>query len=171
MTNSVLLKTLALSHLREQPPVSNRCHCSKVRAFRCLPTWKSRRKSNNLSQIMIGSSGSRPREYYSWTGGVEAPQWTTPSPNRCLQNTQTQTWLESEPGIKESPDIRALDEFIERRIEEAKLQIHSQSILLATKVSDSPFWRNLECQFLRKFSTSTFNYYSRMSDPIQHIRH
>jgi len=54
----------------------------------------------------------------------------------ALQNTQTPTQSESEPEIKESSDIRVLDELIQRRIEEAKLQLHSRSVLSAAKVSD-----------------------------------
>jgi len=74
--------------------------------------------------------------------------------------------------MEESPNIRILDELIERRIKEAKLHLNSRSTLSATKVFDSPLSKEiLECEFSKKFSTSTFDYYSRMSDPIQHIRH
>ena len=46
--------------------------------------------------------------------------------------------LESEPRIRESPDVKTLDELIQRWIKEAKLQFNNQSTPSAAKVSDSP---------------------------------
>ena len=45
-------------------------------------------------------------------------------------------------------------------------------MLLAAKISDSPLSEEiLECEFSRKFSTLTFDYYSGVTNPVQHIRH
>ena len=42
----------------------------------------------------------------------------------------------------------------------------------AAKISDSSLTEDiLEHEFSRKFSTPTFDYYSGVSDPVQHIRH
>jgi len=44
--------------------------------------------------------------------------------------------------------------------------------LLATKVSGFPLSEEiLECEFLKKFSTLTFDYNSETSNPVQHTRH
>ena len=52
------------------------------------------------------------------------------------------------------------------------MQLNSQSMLLATKIYDSPLSKEiLKCVLLRKFSTPTFDYYSEVSDSVQHIRH
>jgi len=66
--------------------------------------------------------------------------------------------------------LQALDELIQRWITEAKLQ--SRPTPSAVKVSDSPLSKEIQkCEFPKKFSTLTFNYYSRVSDPVQYIRH
>ena len=45
-------------------------------------------------------------------------------------------------------------------------------MLSATKVSDSPFSEDiLEFKFPKKFSIPIFDYYSRVSDQVQRIRH
>ena len=45
-------------------------------------------------------------------------------------------------------------------------------MLSTVKVSDSPLSQEiLECEFSKMFSTLTFDYYSRVSDPVQHISH
>ena len=45
-------------------------------------------------------------------------------------------------------------------------------MLSATKVSDSSLSKEiLECEFSKKFSTPIFDYYSGVSDLVQHIRH
>ena len=45
-------------------------------------------------------------------------------------------------------------------------------MLSVAKVFDSSLSEDItECEFLRKFSTPTFGYYSVVSDPIQHIRY
>jgi len=52
------------------------------------------------------------------------------------------------------------------------LQLNSRSTLSAVKISDSPLCKEiLECEFPKKFSTPTFDYYSGVSDLVQHIRH
>jgi len=52
------------------------------------------------------------------------------------------------------------------------LQFNSRLALSTVKVSDFPLSKPiLECLFLKKFLTPTFNYYSGVSDPVQHIRH
>ena len=77
---------------------------------------------------------------------------------------------ENEPQVGESPDLQALDELIQRQIAKAKLQ--KPPNVSASKISDSPLSEEiLECEFSRKFSTATSDYYSRVSDPVQHIRH
>ena len=73
--------------------------------------------------------------------------------------------------IKKFPDIRALDELVQRQIQEVKLQFRSRLIQAAAKVFDSLSIEILECEFAKKLSTSTFDYYSRASDLVQHIRH
>ena len=70
--------------------------------------------------------------------------------------------------IKEFPDIRALDELVQRRIQEAKMQLRSRLKQAAAKVSDSLLFKEiLECEFLKKFTTPTFDY-SESNDPIQY---
>jgi len=44
----------------------------------------------------------------------------------------------NETGIEKSPNIRALNELIQKWIKEAKLQLHSRSILSVVKVFDTP---------------------------------
>ena len=45
-------------------------------------------------------------------------------------------------------------------------------MLSTVKVFDSHLSKEiLECDFPKKFSTLTFDYYSRVSDVVQHIRH
>ena len=62
-----------------------------------------------------------------------------------------------------SPDLRTLDELIQRRAE-AKLQ--SSPSLSTVKISDSPFSEEiLECEFPKKFATPTFDYCYGMNDP------
>ena len=56
--------------------------------------------------------------------------------------------------------LHALDELIQKRIGEAKLQNHL--ITLTTKILDFPLSEEIEeCEFSRKFSTPTFDHYSR----------
>ena len=67
--------------------------------------------------------------------------------------------------IEELPDIRTLDELVQRRIQEAKLQFCSGLILAVSKVLDSPLFEGImECEFPRKFSDPTFDYYFGASD-------
>ena len=56
----------------------------------------------------------------------------------ALQNPSMPKQSKSEPETRESSDIRTLDELIQRRIKEAKLQFDSRSTLSAVKISDSP---------------------------------
>jgi len=68
--------------------------------------------------------------------------------------------------------LPSLDKVIQRRIKEDKLQFDCRSMLSTAKVSESSLSKEiLECEFLKKFSTLTFDCYSRMGDPVQHIRH
>jgi len=76
--------------------------------------------------------------------------------------------LESDAGVRVSLDVKILDELTQRQIKEAKLQFNRQSSPSAAKVFNSPSKEILECEFLRKFSTSTFDYYSGVSEPVQH---
>jgi len=55
--------------------------------------------------------------------------------------------------IEEFPDIRTLNELVQKWIQEAKLQFCSGLIVEAAKVSDSPLRRVLEFEFPKKFST------------------
>ena len=53
-----------------------------------------------------------------------------------------------------------------------KLQFHSRLILAVVKVSDSLLSKEiLECEFSKKFTTPTFDYYFGANDPVHHIRH
>jgi len=50
------------------------------------------------------------------------------------------------------------------------LQFQSGSKQVAIRVTDSPLSEEiLECEFSKKFATPTFDYISRISDPVQHI--
>ena len=52
------------------------------------------------------------------------------------------------------------------------MQLHGRSTLSAGKAPDSPLSKEtLECDFLSKFSTLTFDYYSEVSDLVQYISH
>ena len=67
----------------------------------------------------------------------------------------------------EFPHIRILDELVQTQIQEVKLRFYHGPTLLAAKVSDSHLSEEiLECEFLKQFSTLTFGYYSRGSDPV-----
>jgi len=82
-----------------------------------------------------------------------------------LQNNLAQTEGELENNM--SPDPLALDELIYERIMEAKSLGHPP---LIAKIHDSPLFEEIQrCKFQRKFSTPTFDYYSGVSDPVQHI--
>ena len=53
-----------------------------------------------------------------------------------------------------------------------KLQFRRSLTLEVSKVCDSPLSEEtLKCEFSKKFSPPTFDYYSGASDPVQHIRH
>ena len=66
--------------------------------------------------------------------------------------------------IEELPDIIILDELVRRRIQEAKLHPCSEPTLSAIRVSDSPHCKEiLKCEFSKKFSAPSFDYYSRVS--------
>jgi len=42
----------------------------------------------------------------------------------------------------------------------------------SAKIHEFPFSKKiLDCEFPKKFSTPTFNYYSEVSDPVQDLRH
>jgi len=74
--------------------------------------------------------------------------------------------------VEELSDIRTLDERVQRRLQEVKLQLCSGSILSAAKFSDSSLFEEiLKCEFAKKFSTPTFDYYSGTRNSVQHIRH
>ena len=48
---------------------------------------------------------------------------------------------------------------------------HDRLRAIATDASNSPFSKDiLEYEFLKKFTTLTFDYYSGHSDPVQHLR-
>jgi len=64
-------------------------------------------------------------------------------------------------------DIKALDELVQRRIQEVKLQFRRGPTQATAKVSDSPLSEKiLECEFPKKFSILTFDYNSGASDPV-----
>ena len=66
-----------------------------------------------------------------------------------------------------SPNLLALDELIQKQIVEAKSLDHPSSII---KINDSPLSKEIQrCEFPRKFSTHTFDYYCGVSDPVQYI--
>ena len=92
----------------------------------------------------------------------------TLGPNRCpIEHPDTDT-VRKEARTREFPDIRTLDELIQRRIKKAKLQPNNQ--LSAAEVSYSSLFKEiLECEFLRKFSTPIFDYYSGASESVQHF--
>jgi len=74
-----------------------------------------------------------------------------------------------EPKNNRSSDLHALDELIQKWIVEYKLQDHLTTIV---KIPDSPLSVEIqECEFPGKFSTSTCDYYARVSDPVQHIQY
>ena len=50
-------------------------------------------------------------------------------------------WLDSEK-IEDPLTLEPLDELVQRRIQEAKLQFRSESILAVFKISDSPLRRD-----------------------------
>jgi len=69
--------------------------------------------------------------------------------------------------IKEFPDIRILDELVQRRIEEVKLQLYSGPKQAAARVSNSLLSEAiLECVFSKKFTTLTFDYDYRINNPV-----
>ena len=84
----------------------------------------------------------------------------------AFQNNSTQTGGELENNI--SPNLLTLDESIQKRIVEAKSLDHPNPI---TKINDSLLRRDPKCKFPRKFLTPTFDYYFKVSDSVQHIRH
>jgi len=71
--------------------------------------------------------------------------------------------------IEELPDIRTLDELVQRRIQEAKLQFLSGPTLAIAKVSDLLSTKRL-CEFSKRL-TPTFDYYFGVNNTVQHIRH
>ena len=83
----------------------------------------------------------------------------------ALQNNPAQTGgkLENNRPL----NLLVLDELIQKRIMEAMSLDHPTPI---TKIHDSPLSEEIQgCEFPRKFSTPSFEYYFRVSDPIQHI--
>ena len=83
-----------------------------------------------------------------------------------LQNNLVQ--LEGDPDNK-SPDLRTLDELIQKRIVKAKLLAHPTPSTKTMKLLSPK--RTRSTSSLQKFSTPTFYYYSEVSDPMQHICH
>ena len=78
--------------------------------------------------------------------------------------------MEGELENKQSSDLHALDALIQKWIVEAKLQSHPTTLTI--KIPDSPLTKEIqEREFSRKFSTLIFDYYSGVSDPVQHIWH
>ena len=81
---------------------------------------------------------------------------------KALKNNPTQTMREFENNM--SSNLLALEELIQKGIVKAKSLDHPSPII---KIHNYPLFKR--CEFLRKFSITTFNYYSRVSDRIQHI--
>jgi len=78
--------------------------------------------------------------------------------------------MKGEPENRRSPYFHALDVLIQMWIGEAKLQSHPT--VLTTKIPDFSLTKEIqECEFSRKFSIPTYDYYFRVNDPVQHIRH
>ena len=83
----------------------------------------------------------------------------------ALQNNPVQPKGDRENS--RSPNLRTLNKLIQKQIREAKLLSHPTPI---AKVHKSPLSKKIqECEFTKKFSTPIFDYYSRVSDLVQHI--
>jgi len=75
---------------------------------------------------------------------------------------------DGDPKNSRSPDLCTLDELIQKRIGEARLL---DQPTLTTKIHESPLSKVIQEYEFLKFSTPIFNYYSGVSDPVQHICH
>jgi len=77
--------------------------------------------------------------------------------------------LEGDPDNKRFLDHCTLDELIQKQIMEVKLLGHPTSSI---KTHATPLFKDIqEYEFPKKFCTLIFDYYSKVSDPVQHICH
>ena len=109
------------------------------------------------------AQSNRKRERVALDGArkVETAQPTTLGPSHSLQNNLTQP--EGDPESSRSPNVRTLDDLIQKRIGEARLLGRPTT----AKIHESLLSKEIqECEFLKMFSTSTFDYYSGVSDLV-----
>jgi len=110
----------------------------------------------------MGTDGSRSRYHPPGAKKVETAQPTDPSPSRSPAEQPSAD--EGRPKNSTSPNLRTLDELIQKWIREARLLDHSTP---TTKIHESPLSKEIqEYEFPKKFSTQTFDYYSVVSDPV-----